>query len=151
LKVYRPTAFDVGIIQGIIYSDKIYSFITMATVQAGMGSAIIQDGVFTLKVEAGTYDLQATSDGYGNKTLSQVNVVANQVTDVSILMSSMGDLNGDTYVDLADAILAIQVMTVQSPAAVRNDYRTSGIDVNGDGRIGLQEAIYILQKVAGMR
>lgn len=59
----------------------------------------------------------------------------------------MGNLNGDVSVTLADAILAMQVMSgVQTTVTVNR----SG-DVNGDGKIGLPELIYILQKVAGMR
>ena len=58
-----------------------------------------------------------------------------------------GDLNGNKVVNLADAILAFQLMSGQTPAAtLHND-----ADVNDDGKIGLQEVIYILQKAAGMR
>jgi len=56
-----------------------------------------------------------------------------------------GDLNGDDVVDLADVILAIQVISRLNPAGVRPDYPTSGADVDGNGRIGLGEAIYDLQ------
>jgi hypothetical protein len=39
----------------------------------------------------------------------------------------------------------------QNPTGIRSDYATSGVDVNGDNKIGLPEAIYILQKAAEMR
>lgn len=57
------------------------------------------------------------------------------------------DVNGDCDITLADAILSLRIVSavsepVVSPAA-------AGID--GDQRIGLPEAIYILQKVAGIR
>jgi hypothetical protein len=38
-----------------------------------------------------------------------------------------------------------------NPPGIRTDYATSGIDVNGDNKIGLPEVIYILQKVTGIR
>jgi len=56
-----------------------------------------------------------------------------------------GDINGDG-VDLSDAILALQVLAGLNPDGIH----LSG-DVNGDDNIGLADAIYILQKVSGMR
>ncbi len=57
-----------------------------------------------------------------------------------------GDVSGDDFVDLQDAIMVLQIMMGMQPPNVN-----FGGDVDGDGRIGLPEAIYILQKVAGMR
>jgi hypothetical protein len=62
-----------------------------------------------------------------------------------------GDINGDSSVDLEDAILALQVVAGMNPSGIRASYPACGADVNGDGKIGLPEAIYILQKVAGLR
>lgn len=62
-----------------------------------------------------------------------------------------GDINGDGDVDLADAILVLQVLVGMTSASIRPSYPTSGADVNGDAKIGLEEARYILQYVAGMR
>lgn len=48
---------------------------------------------------------------------------------------------------LADAIAAVQVMAGMTPSQdIHKD-----VDIKGDGKIGLPEAIYILQSVAGMR
>ena len=57
-----------------------------------------------------------------------------------------GDLNGDGNVNLADAILALQVL-----AGLNADEIHLSADVNEDGKIGLAEVIYILQKVADLR
>ena len=62
-----------------------------------------------------------------------------------------GDLDGLNGVTLADAILALKIISGQSPAGIRANYVNSGADVNGDGKIGMAEAIYILQKAAGIR
>ncbi len=62
-----------------------------------------------------------------------------------------GDINGDRSIDLADAILALQVMTGMTPSGIVSNYALSGADVNGDGKIGKEEVIYILQKVCGVR
>ena len=50
------------------------------------------------------------------------------------------------HVDMADAILALKVMSGMDSTGVS----LSG-DVNADGKIGLAEVIYILQYVAGLR
>jgi uncharacterized repeat protein (TIGR02543 family) len=62
-----------------------------------------------------------------------------------------GDINDDGFVSLADAIMALQTIGEMKPAGIRLDYAASGADVGGDNRIGLEEIIYILQRVAGMR
>ena len=60
-----------------------------------------------------------------------------------ILTPIPGDINGDVVVDLADGIVALWVMTQMNHPIVH----THG-DVNGDGKIGLPEAIYIMRKEA---
>jgi hypothetical protein len=60
----------------------------------------------------------------------------------------MGDLNGDNVINLADAVMALQIMAGKAPTGPANMVPA---DVNGDGKIGLAEAIYILHKTAGVR
>jgi hypothetical protein len=58
-----------------------------------------------------------------------------------------GDVNLNGIVDLTDIILALQVIAGIVPVdAIGND-----ADVNGDDKIGMAEAIYVMQKVAGLR
>jgi len=151
LKIYRPVAPDnIGIIKGIITSDRNMAMIASAAVQASLGSALAQNGTFTMKVEAGTnINIQVTADNYA-ATTKQVNVIANQETDVNIVMAAIdqkGDVNGDNSVNLADAIVALQTLSGLTSAGTA--YKTG--DVNSDGKIGLGEAIYILQNLGGMR
>jgi hypothetical protein len=68
--------------------------------------------------------------------------------DIEVVSVIRGDVNGDTKVDLADALLALQIMTGSAPqGAVIN----LNADVNGDGRIGAAEVIYILETVINLR
>jgi YD repeat-containing protein len=62
-----------------------------------------------------------------------------------------GKINEDELVNLADAILGLQVLSGLKTAGVRSDYAASGTDVGGNQKIGLEEVIYILQKVGQVR
>ncbi|OQX13407.1 MAG: hypothetical protein BWK80_42910 [Desulfobacteraceae bacterium IS3] len=57
----------------------------------------------------------------------------------------IGDLDSNCAVDFKDAVLAMQVL------AAKNVTARLGGDVNADIKIGLAEAIYALQKAAGIR
>ena len=58
-----------------------------------------------------------------------------------------GDVNNDRRIDLADVVLALQVSVSMTPVPVI----CKGADVNEDGKIGIEEAVYGLQWVAGLR
>ena len=62
-----------------------------------------------------------------------------------------GDINDDSTVDLADLVLALQVLSGVDPQGLISNYAVSGVDVDGDDLIGLAEVIYIMQYVAGLR
>lgn len=55
-------------------------------------------------------------------------------------------MDGDNDVDLADAILALRVIAGLNPAGIN-----SGSDVNLDGKVGIEEAVYIFQVIMGGR
>jgi len=61
-----------------------------------------------------------------------------------------GDVSCDNSVGLEDVIIAMQVLS-RVAADICPTCTTSGIDVNGDTLIGIEEAVYILQKVSGLR
>jgi photosystem II stability/assembly factor-like uncharacterized protein len=63
------------------------------------------------------------------------------------LIYNAGDVNNDGYLDLTDAVLALQVITCNT----LEGYARNGADVNADGKIGFEEVIYILQKLIGLR
>jgi len=58
---------------------------------------------------------------------------------------SAGDIDGIKGIDIKDAILALQVAAGMNPAV-----NLAG-DVNNDNKTGLHEAIYVLQKISGLR
>jgi len=58
-----------------------------------------------------------------------------------------GDIDNSGTIDLRDAIMAIQGCAgIIPPSTVYKE-----ADVNGDNKIGMEEVIYILQKVSGLR
>jgi len=62
----------------------------------------------------------------------------------------MGDINGDQEVGLIDAIIVIKVMNHRYCPEVTFRYAESGADVNDNGKIGIEELLYILKKVADL-
>jgi hypothetical protein len=89
----------------------------------------------------GTYYIHVQAkDGAGNES--------DVVTVSAVLVSpKKGDFNGDGKVDVADVILALQIMSDIKPSGSVS----MNAEVNGDGRIGLPDAIYIMQKEGGLR
>jgi hypothetical protein len=63
------------------------------------------------------------------------------------LAFEQGDLNGDEKVDVADALLVLQML---APADLTSDAERKG-DVNEDGKIGLEDVFYVLQRTSGLR
>jgi hypothetical protein len=59
-----------------------------------------------------------------------------------------GDVSGDGHVTLADAVLAVKVAC---GVDANGGHVTVGGDVNGNQKIGLEEAVYVLQTVAELR
>lgn len=75
-----------------------------------------------------------------------------QVFTAAPLPPLKGDLDGDGRSDMKDAVMALQVQAQKTPsAAIRPFYADSGTDVNSDGRIGPEEALYILQGIGELR
>jgi subtilisin family serine protease len=66
-------------------------------------------------------------------------------------LSLAGDLSFDNKVGLDDAIIALQIASsTGSNVPICPVSLAPAMDIDGDGTIGLQEAIYVLRKVAGL-
>ena len=72
-------------------------------------------------------------------------------SDFVRISSLPGDLNNDNGVDLTDVILGLQILAGLPPAMFHPLYAIAGIDVNGDGRAGIAEAVHGLRDVAGLK
>ncbi|RJR27411.1 MAG: DUF1566 domain-containing protein [Desulfobacteraceae bacterium] len=69
------------------------------------------------------------------------------VDNIKLSIPLSGDINGDGAVDWDDATIVMDVLAGGSPSTIRADFKSSGADVNGDGKIGLEELIYIAKVV----
>ncbi len=102
-------------------------------------SGITGNGTLGISIAAGT-----ASDLAGNRAAA-----SGPSATFTVDSAAAGDIDGSGVVDLKDAILALQVMSSQTlPPGITIHL---GADVNGDGKIGMAEAIYILQKIAHLR
>lgn len=71
--------------------------------------------------------------------------------EITVFAAVKGDINGGGL-DLADLMIALKALSGEDVSQlIRSDYALSGADVNGDGRVGPEEAVYILQAIAELR
>ncbi len=100
---------------------------------------------------AGTYTLIAEAAGY-EKFETQVTPIRGGSITQNIPMTlatvAPGDMNGDGAISLADAVLALQMEAGDLGFSL--DVHKQA-DVNRDGRIGVEEALYVLQEASGLR
>jgi hypothetical protein len=64
-----------------------------------------------------------------------------------LLADPEGDVNGDCTLSIADAIYALRIIAGIDELGTS----TKKADVNGDGRVGSEEALWIIQKISGLR
>ncbi|MDM8523923.1 hypothetical protein QUF80_11190 [Desulfococcaceae bacterium HSG8] len=64
-------------------------------------------------------------------------------------LSAEPDFNRNCTVDLADAVICLKIAAGMG-AGFRPDWETAGVDVNGDKKIGMEEAIHILRIIGNI-
>ncbi len=139
-------------------SDGAYTDNSMLNISGTIND--VTSGVKTLTINGTSVTVQGGSFSHTITLESGSNVITtvatdnagNSVTDTRTIVYDIapilkGDINGNSIVDLADAVMALQIVSRFTPA--QPIYKNA--DVGGDAKIGLQEVIYILQKVAEMR
>ncbi len=89
--------------------------------------------------ESLTFELTVTD----NNSATSSDTVTINISNVVLA----GDINDSGDVDLTDAVLALQLVTQRTTATLVS----AKADVNGDGKIGLEEMIYILQEISGLK
>jgi hypothetical protein len=137
-------------IRGVVFNAITKAGIVNAAVSVGALSFPTGEGGYYLgQVSPITATITASAIGYKPQSFSGVTIGDGAVVtkDFALTPFRPGDLNGDNAVDMADCIQAIRIMNGASAAAAD----VMAADVNGDGKIGMAEVVYILQKAAGLR
>jgi hypothetical protein len=101
------------------------------------------------EVDTGTYTIRpaASALNYFPGWRSAIVPPSAAGADFLVLRGPKGNLNGDRWIELTDALMAMQICAGITPAqTIAQD-----ADVNGDGRIDMAEATYIMQILAGCR
>jgi hypothetical protein len=110
-----------------------------------------ESGGFYLGILApGTYTITVSSNGYGTKNIPGVVILEGTLVQKDVGLEpeeTIGDINNDKKVDLIDAILVLKVLSKQGLSS--SIYKEA--DVDEDDKIGLEEVVYILQEVSGLR
>jgi len=83
---------------------------------------------------------------YAMDTQSNLSIPSETNVVQTIGLPPKGDVDGSCSIDLADIITSLQLLAGFEPANIKPES-----DINGNGKIGLEEAVYILQKVSEMR
>ncbi|NTV27271.1 MAG: DUF1566 domain-containing protein [Methanothrix sp.] len=148
-----------------VRGGQVLPIVTLTIIKSGKGSGSITADLGTISWNGNTGTvtyrggttiiLTATPDsgsnfaGWSGGCLGRdtCGITANTNTQVTADFSIKGDVNSDGAVDLTDVNVALQVMS-GIPLATAVD---ANADVNGDKKIGTEEIIYILQKMAGIR
>ncbi len=113
----------------------------------------IESGNCTTEVTAvsdNCYKFTGWSGDYtGTDNPLKVCNIAKNMNIIANFKSLSGDINGDKVVDLKDAILILKMLcgiSISEQITI-----TSCTDINGDGKIGFEEVLYILQKITSVR
>jgi len=107
---------------------------------------------FTMAVND-TTNLLSSNNYRGTAYFLDKTANANMIVSrrVDLKVKGPGDVTGDGSVNLADAITTMKVQAGTEAPEVRSDYGVSGADVNGDDKVGSQEAVYTMQAAAEVR
>ncbi len=124
-----------------------------AFIAAGLGGLVtvplpMEIDSVTVKSQTGISLNLPSPESAGHYTLMAFNGEESHELYGAVTFEKTGlkcDFNGNGKVDLADAVIGLKILTGMK------DYAVPGADVNGDNRIGLEEVVYILDKVIGLR
>lgn len=138
---------------------EINSFII--SVSSGTGGSISPSGnvtllcgqhqKFTITPDQGYRIKDVKADGVSQGRISEYTfsgVNSNHMIYVEFYPAVQGDIDGNDAADLRDTILALQILC---DIEIGNQKIFIDADANGDGKIGIEDVVLMLQKIAEMR
>jgi len=111
----------------------------------------VGDKKFTITPDKGFRILELKVDNESKDKINEYTfekVTSDHTIHADFYPAVLGDIDGSGTVDLGDAILGLRIL---AGIDIGNQILFIDADVNGDSRIGIEEVLYILQKVAGLR
>ncbi|MCP4348499.1 MAG: hypothetical protein GY795_23695 [Desulfobacterales bacterium] len=144
LEVYSPEAPPpfFGIIDGKVENASGYPIKGAVLLTDRPTSGItIEDGTYDIIQPPGTWSITAEASGYKKSLPSPVVISDPDGQTVDFVLEPIGDVDGNKKTDMADAILALQVA-----AGLNSGNIDMSADINSDGKIGIEEAVYVLQR-----
>lgn len=127
-----------GIAGGKVHSDL-----------GGDAALTFTDGYFCMSLPAVTHSITADAPAFSQAVQTGINLTStiHRVLNFALAGPAPGNVDGDAALTLADAISLLKI-------AARIDTAESvdiSADVDGDSRLGLPEALYVIQHVADRR
>jgi hypothetical protein len=142
----------MGWIKGLVYNSQTGQAIADASVTVGsIALSTTLQGYYLGLISPGNYQIEASANGYLPKSAAGVVIPEGNIMTVDFglqpLLLTKGDVDGDLDTNLVDVVLTLQILASITPSSTVN----MAADVNADGKIGLEELIYVLQVVAEYR
>jgi len=101
----------------------------------------------TLGLVAVGAKVAAFSNGASENLLKAFSLIGDPASSLRTWTVLCGDVTGDGAIDLADAVSALRLLA-GGAAGQPSQWEA---DADGDARVGLEEVVYVLQRVAEMR
>jgi hypothetical protein len=147
---YTEAGPDEGVIQGdikyCVTGDPVAGAVIRTT---GKRTAISEaDGSYQIiNHPSGQYAMTVSADCYESfKDSVDVEESGTMDKSVCIVPIEKGSVNADDVIDLADAVLALQIAAGLVPSTTICHHS----EINNDGQVALPEAIYVLRMVADL-
>jgi len=141
-------------VSGHVYNTVTGALINGALLSFGGGYDIAAEigGYYLGELPIGAYTVTVSASGYeltseAGLALGSGDYVVREYGLMPLADATPGDVDSSGVVDLGDAITVFQLLSEISPSGNVD----SDADVNDDGAIGLQDALYILQDLSGKR
>ena len=134
--------FRGNIMQNIIYQKNTKYFLMVAVYCLIIAAATLSSASVTRTITY-TYDNldRLTSVSYGGEAS-----ISYDYDDAGNILRAVIQ-GGVQDIELSDAIIAMQILTEISPSLMESNVW----DINADGKIGIEEAVYILQVISKLR
>jgi len=84
-------------------------------------------------------------DDFDGDGISNYDEYINNTSPTGTENISPGDLNGDGHISLADAVICLEILSHRTQTILIEN------DIDKDGSIGIENIIYILKHIAGLR